>query len=342
MELMNADLPLRLKPKVELFLEYGGKRLVDSELISILKAVRSTGSLLKASKVLSLPYSRVWERVTRAERELQIKLLEARRGGRGGARLTDSGASLIKLYEEMERELGWKCGMLGASYQRGLVIMGSHDPLLELVAARLRHRGEVMRVSWIGSAGGLAALMIKSADVAGVHLYDKKTGKYNEPYFERYWLKGRVVRIAGYYRELGLAYRKDKPLKGLRDLLTGKYRLANRNVGSGTRVMLEALLSEEGVSADEASKRIPGFETEYTTHTEVVEAVASGSADAGLTVRAAAEAKGLGFLSLKWELYEIVALKESLRKDRVRRLLKALSSCEVGELMAFLPGYRPL
>ena len=334
-----------LRPRLELILEADGKPVVDGELAEILRAIKSVGSLLRASRALGLPYSRVWDRIARAERELGTRLIEARRGGRekGGARLTEAGERVLELYEKYERALGARplARGLGEMPMPDLVVAGSHDLLLELLVGRIRvERRLDVEVSWIGSAGGLAALMLGDADVAGSHLYDEETGEYNEPFLDKYWLRRRVEFVGHYFRELGLAYRPDKPVRSIRDLLEGGYRLANRNPGSGTRHVLEIFLRREGVGVEEAARLIPGFDSEYRTHTDAVEAVARGEADVALTLRAVAKSRGLEFTSVLWERYDLIALKKSLGKSGVRALVEVLHSDSARELASRLPGYR--
>ena len=55
-------------------------------------------------------------------------------------------------------------------------------------------------VGIIGSAGGLANVMLGEADVAGVHLKDPETGVYNTPFLAKYWLDDKAVVIKGFKR----------------------------------------------------------------------------------------------------------------------------------------------
>ncbi len=344
---MSEESTLRkLKPRVLVVLELDGKVVVDEELADILRGIRSTGSLIKTARSLGKPYSRAWEKVARAERLLGLKLVEARRGGykRGGTRLTKAGEEVLRIYEDYRERLGAHVSKkVLTGKMPDLVVIGSHDPLLELLVGRVKTKmGLDVEVSWVGSAGGLAALMTGDADIAGVHLYDEESGEYNEPFLDRYWLRGHVVLVKGYCRELGLVFRPEKPVKSIRDLLSGEYRLANRNLGSGTRHMLEVLLRREGVEPEEAAKVIPGYETEYRTHTEVAEAVARGDADVGLALRVVAEPRGLGFLSVAWERYDLVVSKNSLDKEGVKALLGLLSSPFLKELISRMPGYKEI
>ena len=65
----------------------------------------------------------------------------------------------------------------------------------------------------------------------------------------------------------------------------------NRQGGSGTRVSLDYKLREAGLD----SSKISGYEREEISHTGVAALIASGAADVGLGVLAAAKALGLDF-----------------------------------------------
>ena len=77
-------------------------------------------------------------------------------------------------------------------------------------------------------------------------------------------------------------------------------RVARRQFGTGTRVLLDRLLTEAGIPP--ASVTGP----DAASHLEVAMSVASGQADAGLGVRAAATALDLGFVPVTWEDFDIV------------------------------------
>ena len=68
------------------------------------------------------------------------------------------------------------------------MIMGSHDPMLDLLATHLRLRAPDHRIVSVnvGSLGGLIALRRGEAHVAGCHLLDPDSATYNVSYVQRY------------------------------------------------------------------------------------------------------------------------------------------------------------
>jgi len=331
-----------LRYKLEVIAEYKGRRVLDLETARLLLLVDKRGSLLSASRALGIPYSRAWELISKIERLMGERVIETKRGGRGGggAKLTEFGRRLLNEYVSKVREV---VGSIDVDeLQVGecdVVYAGSHDLQLESLIGELRGFGDCVEVHWVGSAGGLASIMLNDADFAGVHLLDPDTRTYNKPYLSRYWLEDRVVLVRGYARELGLVYRRDVRLNSLEDLVN--YRLINRSPGSGTRVFLDLLLEElakkMGVSRRELTSRIPGYDVEARTHLEVASAIARGEADVGVATRWAAEYYGLEFMRLTWENFDFVISKQSLKKPAIKNFIRLLRGLEPR-----YPGYMRL
>ena len=131
-------------------------------------------------------------------------------------------------------------------------------------------------------------------------------GIYNSP-FAVALLRGRQPTLIHLWRrEQGLLVPAGNPRgiedpKDLREL-----RVAKREFGAGTRVLLDRMLDDTGI----APYMVAG--PEAGSHLEVALAVASGVADVGLGVRAAAAALALEFVPLVWEEYDVVLSAESL------------------------------
>ncbi|MDK2463722.1 MAG: substrate-binding domain-containing protein [Candidatus Korarchaeota archaeon] len=340
-----------LRTRVALVLEYRGEVVLDDRLAKILEEVERRGSLLSACKSVGASYSRIWERISDLESLLGKRMLEVRRGGPGGggARLTRFGKALLRIYVEERAKVrgGSRVGPLGRSLMTppDFLLLGSHDPALDVILSEVRESAPdiELRREWLGSAGGLAALMLEYADAAGTHLLDPETGRYNVPYIPRYWLEDRVVMIRGYQREIGLVFRRGEEY-GLRDILAGRAKLVNRNPGSGSRILLDYLLKraalDEGADPAEIPKRVKGYQLEVRTHVGVARKVSSGDADVGVAIRYVAERFGLGFRRLAWEWYDLAIRRDSLRKPAAQEILKLFRSGEVGEIISAMPGYR--
>lgn len=338
----------KIKFKIDLIAEYEGKPLLNTHIAELLRLVDIEGSILAACRILGMPYSRAWEAIARIERALGIKIVEAKRGGSkgGGTKLTREGKNIVRLFFEELSKVSIAPHISGKPKLPELTIMGSHDPVLEIIIDILKTRKNIkdVEVSWIGSSGGLASLMLNEADIAGVHLYDPETKTYNIPYLKKYWLEDKVVIIRGYLRELVFTYNPKVEFNSIRDLFEKKLRIINRNLGSGTRTLLEYLFRKEAeklkIHQREIAERIRGYNNEVKTHYEVAKNIVEGKADVGLVLRYIAEQYGLKGSHVCWENYDFAIRINKLNKNIVKNFISILKSREVRKTIINMPGYR--
>lgn len=233
----------------------------------------------------------------------------------------------VRLYRTMEE------------VERTLIVLGSHDLTIDLMAQHLARRGLRLSSANLGSLGGLIALRRGEAHLAGCHLLDPESGAYNLPYIERYLPDVPVVVVGLVNREQGLIIPEGNPkgLKGLDDLAGGAIRIVNRQRGAGTRVLLDYHLDKLGIDGES----IPGYSHEEFSHLTVAATVASGRADCGLGIRAAAEALGQDFVALYQERYDLVIPRVHFTGHKVQPLLELLDDQAFRDEVAALPGYDP-
>jgi putative molybdopterin biosynthesis protein len=222
---------------------------------------------------------------------------------------------------------------------RTIVSIGSHDLTLDLLAQFLAERGEGLRLSSanVGSLGGLVALRRGEAHLAGSHLLDPASGEYNTTYVRRYLPGQAVVLVTLVGREQGWIVPPENP-KGITtwaDAARPDVRIVNRQRGAGTRVLLDYELGRLAITAEQ----VQGYEREEYTHLAVAAAVASGVADAGLGIRAAARALKLGFAPLSQERYDLVIPQEYYESELLRPLLALLLDDDFKAAVATMPGY---
>jgi molybdate-binding protein len=221
---------------------------------------------------------------------------------------------------------------------RLMIALGSDDFALELLAEEFNELPGDFEIvaSSVGSLDGLVALRQGLADVAGCHLFDAAADEYNLPFLRHLFPDRAVDVVTLAHREQGLMRaRGDNNFKGVEDLADSAVRFANRNAGSGTRVWLDARLRELGIP----HAAINGYEVELRTHGEVALAVASGAANVGLGIRAAAEKYELEFTPLFTERYDLVFDAQRAEGEDVRRLLDRLGSRKLRRGIDDLRGY---
>ncbi len=218
-----------------------------------------------------------------------------------------------------------------------IVALGSHDLTLDLVAQFLAGRGRRLASANVGSLGGLVALRRGEAHLAGSHLLDPQTGEFNLGYIRQYLPETPVVVLGWVGREQGLIVAPGNPrrVSGLQDIASSGLRFVNRQRGAGTRLLLDFHLAQ--LAIDPAA--LAGYEREEYTHLAVAAAVASGRAECGLGIRAAAEALGLGFVPLFQERYDLVIPRRHYEDPFLQPLLDLLEDPAFREAVAALPGY---
>ena len=223
--------------------------------------------------------------------------------------------------------------------RKTVVAIGSHDLALDLVSNALARRtpGASLASANVGSLGGLLALARGEAHLAGSHLLDELTGEYNVSYIKQY-LAGRsvvLVHLAGRVQGLIVPPGNPKTLSTLADLARPDVLFVNRQRGSGTRVLLDYQLKLLGLQANQ----IPGYEREEYTHLAVAADVASGAADVGLGILAAARALDLEFLPLFNEQYQLVVPREYYAASIMAPLLEVIRGPEFRAEVDALGGY---
>ncbi len=224
-----------------------------------------------------------------------------------------------------------------AEIERTIFCIGSHDLTLDLMAQFLAEHNRRLASANVGSQGGLIALRRGEAHVAGSHLLDPETGEYNISYIRQYMpgIPVRVIALVG--REQGLIVKRGNPkgIKSLIDLTNPDVRFMNRQRGAGTRVLLDYHLNLMTILPE----RIVGYSQEEYTHLGVAAAIASGRADCGLGIAAAAQALELDFIPLFQERYDLVVPKQFAESDLLAPLFGLLVDRRFREAVSQLLGY---
>jgi len=353
--LKKVDFLKNISARLDIILEYKGSKILDTQTALLLKSINEYGSILLASKSVGIPYSRAWERISKIERILGVKIIERHRGGanRGGAKLTEQGVKLIEYYEKVAKKYNLDIRKPLVSIPLTLaevyIVAGSHDIAFEAILGNLKRKYSYnLEVHWIGSSGGLAALMLGEAVLASSHLFDEKSGEYNVPFLKNYWLEDRATVIRGYMREIVFGFPRNYDFNSLDDILSrlvaGDIRLVNRNVGSGTRVLLDSLLrdycSNRGLDWESCIRSIRGYNFEVNTHIGVAKAIVNGEADVGVLLRCAAEFYGLKTLHLRWEYFDFITLRDKINTDFIKNFIKELMSSLTKDILEKYPGYK--
>jgi putative molybdopterin biosynthesis protein len=220
-----------------------------------------------------------------------------------------------------------------------IVVVGSHDNTLDVLADELRAQGAHLSLSssHVGSMGGLMAVKRGVCHVAGTHLLDEATGTYNVSYIQRFLpdVPVRLVHLVMRDQGLIVPHGNPKAIKGIEDLARDDVRLINRQGGSGTRILLDYRLKQLGMAPD----RVTGYDNEEFTHMAVAAAVVSGAADVGLGIHAAARALGLDFIPVVTEQYDLLIPGACFDTPPIQTLLGVVASDRFRARVGALGGY---
>ena len=107
--------------------------------------------------------------------------------------------------------------------------------------------------------------------------------------------------------------------------------MVNRNMGAGTRVLIDQALK---------GARPEGYFNQPRSHNAVAAAVAQGRADWGVAIKPVAQAYGLGFIALSQEHYDFALVSERKNRSGVQAFLSSLASNETREALRAI-GFEP-
>ncbi|MGH8759720.1 MAG: substrate-binding domain-containing protein [Burkholderiales bacterium] len=186
------------------------------------------------------------------------------------------------------------------------VVIAGCDPAIYLAGDYLRRRPAAgMLVGWsMGSAAAIEALKRRNVHGAGLHVVDARTGESNLPYLRRN-LKGQDVTVITFASwQQGLMVKKGNPrhVRRVEDLARKDITIVNREAGAGARLLLDQKLAAVGL----ASKQVNGYRRIAGSHLEVARLIAEGRADAGIGTPSVARLRGLEFIALQTERYDLV------------------------------------
>jgi putative molybdopterin biosynthesis protein len=323
---------------------------LNNPLIATLKTVQQQGSILAASKALGLSYRHVWGEFKRWEKELAQPLLVWERGQ--AAQLTPFAQRLIYAEAQAQARLAPQIEALQAELERGLAL--AFDPSAHVIALHASHDEALSRlrthaakaklhldISFTGSLDALRALNDGRCLVAGFHTrLPAQADSLAARTYRSLLIPGQHKILGFVQRSQGLIVAKGNPLKikSLTDVAKRGLRFVNRPAGTGTRVLLDELLAEQGI----AKSALNGYKKSEPSHQSAALAVAQGAADVALGIEAAAIAQGLGFVPLVQERYALVCHAEALDDPAVQLLAKQLKSAAWLKELSGIAGYAPL
>lgn len=326
----------------------GDAAMLDERLLPLLDAVASKGSLAAAVADRGLSYRAAWGLLRDYEAKFGVPLVVLARGR--GARLAPIGEQLVaaqhsaskrlaRVLPGFEIDLPESPALQRSGNAKRLPVAASHDLALVALRESLLLADRIgFDVAFMGSLHALEQYAAGQVDVAGFHLPIEKRGSGDLAPFRRLLRKRRDRVMHFVDREQGFIVPRGNPerVTGFDDVARKRLRFVNRQRGSGTRLLIDRLLAREGL--DPAA--LAGYLNEEFTHAAVAATVASGGADVGFGLRAAAAERGLAFVPRIRERYYLVVRAAAIAAPAIKTLIATLQSPEVRRIVDRLPGYR--
>jgi putative molybdopterin biosynthesis protein len=219
-------------------------------------------------------------------------------------------------------------------------IICGQDISIDIMINYLDINPETMRIyrSYLGSYNGLYALYHGQVDLAVIHLWDGDLDEYNVSFVRR-MLPGiptLVMRIGE--RRHGFYVKKGNPkrITGWNDLKRSDISIANRERGSGTRVLLDETLRLTNVYSGE----VRGYENEYKSHLAVASAVVQGTADFAIGSESGCKTvEDVDFIPLKSECHDLVIRQADAERQPYRKILDIVLSESFKKSLESIGGY---
>jgi molybdate transport repressor ModE-like protein len=324
----------------------GAEREFDFQLIAILAELEVSSKLTQAAQTAGISYRHAWNLVADWEAFFGAPLVTKTKGL--GTRLTPLGKRLLWAGQRAQARLAPELENLAAEFADALnesltettpslVMHASHDYAIAELREMSAAADVAIGLQFKGSFDALAALRRGECDVAGFHVPEGLLGalmaqRYAEclPQAE-YRLINFVTRVQGLIVRPG----NPKEIGGVADLCRSDVRMINRQRGSGTRALLEFLISSQGL--DRA--RMRGYDIEEITHGAVAALIAGNQADVGFGVEAAAAQYRLHFVPVCTERYFLACRAAEIDSPPIRALVERLRTRDFAERVAALPGY---
>ncbi|MBU3623476.1 substrate-binding domain-containing protein [Polynucleobacter sp. AP-Latsch-80-C2] len=310
-------------------LVFGSKASKDPAVIDLvwltglLKDIDQGKTLMAACKKAGLSYRNVWQKVNEVETALGFKLMDRVRGH--GSQLSEYAQYLIQFtddFDDKTRRLGQTSlahleegfALFRDKSEKQWKFASSSDPIIQAAVGDF----EKFELSTAGSGEALERLFNYEVDIAGYHVSEPQASK---TIAKRLQKEGMEI-FPVMKRVQGLMVAKGNPLNilGIKDLVRPKIRFMNRQKSSGTRLLLDTLLTKEKIDP----KQINGYEREEFTHSAIANAILAKKADVGVGVKSVAIENGLDFIQLKDELFFLAMSEElTLNKD-VMKLVRRI------------------
>ena len=325
-----------------------GREASLTDVVSLLALVAEEGSIANAARRKGLSYRHAWGLLREVEEHLGGALIAKVRGR--GSVLSELGEAVLRSQrlcgERLQGNLQALASEVASDLNRWLAppgqelrIHASHGYAVAALVTALVADQVPVEIKYRDSVDAITALTRGECDLAGFHL---ARGDFRSACADAYRNRldpQRHVLIHLTRRKQGLFVGRGNPkqIAGLADLARGDIRFVNRQPGSGTRMLIDLLLTRIGVDPE----RVNGYASAELTHSAIAAFVASGVADVGFGVEPAAHHFGLDFVPIVDEDYYFACDRAQIERESMAPVLELLRSAAFRQAVAHLEGYDP-
>ena len=305
-------------------------------LTSLLKDIEHGKTLMSACKKMGLSYRNVWQKLNDVEEALGFKLMDRVRGH--GSQLSEYARYLIQFTDDFDQKT-LRLGQTSLSHlEEGFAqfrvkakkqwrLASSSDPIIQKSVLDIGG----FELITAGSGEALERLLNFEVDIAGFHVSDQQSSQIIAKRLKKEGMQ--IFPVMKRVQGLMVAKGNPQNINSPKDLLRPKIRFINRQRGSGTRLLLDTILTKEGIDP----RRIKGYENEEFTHSAIAMAILAKKVDAGMGVKSVAIENGLDFIQVKDEIF-FLAMSEELSANReIAKLIRKIRT-----LSGETPGYKSI
>ncbi|WP_417543461.1 substrate-binding domain-containing protein [Marinobacter sp.] len=321
--------------------------LFEPVLFRLLASIRDTGKLTVAAAAVGISYRHAWNLLNRGTDILGMPLVIMRKGH--GSQLSALGEKLLWAEHRVTARLGPQIDSMAAELNDQVQqLLAGAQPTLRLHAshgyavALLPEFSEQVNINlqYRNPEEALSALNRGECDIASFHLPTcPSLARQIISHYKKH-LNGHEHRLIRFVtRREGLMMRKGEHenIRTLQDLSTSGLSFISRDRHSGTRVLFDLLLKQQDVAGDSINRT---SQQEFT-HTAIAAFVASGMAEVGFGVQAAAEQFNLNFIEMASEHYMLIYRQDRLPPATLADLTALMKSPALIDRINGVPGYEP-
>ncbi len=307
-----------------------------SPLLSLLNALDKCGNLRSAAKLCHFSYRKAWNLIQQFEHIIGQPLINKQRGK--GSKLSEFGNALLTLEKQNKSVTFQQLADLDLQANKQLASLLPASQLIKIIASDseklkpLRHHGSNIELETEGSGHALSNYADSKCDLAGFHIAAGGNNQKQLTEFCQYLDPKQDQFVILESREQGLISHPDRPVESLQQIVDQQLVFVNRQIDSGTRLLLDTLLSSQQIKPDQ----LPGYYHEEHTHLAVASLISSRQADAGLGIKTVAQHLKLHFVAINQELYFLVFKSSNTKLVDLLKPLLAPQSLEILDFKSFL------